>query len=165
MNSADWFKGLRAALAGIEGGFQEAKDIINHSERIFLIGNGGSAAIASHIATDFTKNGGLTALAFNDTSLLTCYANDFGYEEVFSKAIHFHCIPDDCLIAISSSGKSENILNGVDQAREMGMEVITLSGFKPDNPLRFLGDVNFYVPSDSYGHVEITHLAILHSMV
>lgn len=135
-----------------------------HSEgnTVLFIGNGGSAAIASHQATDYWKCGGIRALAFNDSSLLTCVGNDFGYPHVFEKPVRMFARKGDLLVAISSSGKSPNILNGATAAREVGCGLVTLSGFSAENPLRRLGDLNFYVPSDRYGFVEITHLAILH---
>lgn len=133
--------------------------------KIMFIGNGGSAAIASHQAVDYWKNGGLRAMAFNDASLLTCISNDHGYAEVFSRPITMFATPGDVLIAISSSGKSENILNGVAAARRRGCHVITLSGFLPDNPLRQAGDTNFYIEAQSYGFVEVAHLLILHAVL
>ena len=133
--------------------------------KVMLIGNGGSAAIASHMAVDFWKNGGIRATAFNDSSSLTCLGNDFGYEHVFEKPIGMFAEQGDVLIAISSSGRSENILRGVGEARARGCRVITLSGFGPDNPLRLLGDINFHVPSEAYGPVETVHQAICHCIL
>jgi D-sedoheptulose 7-phosphate isomerase len=130
--------------------------------KIMFVGNGGSAAIASHQAVDYWKNGGLRAMAFNDASLLTCISNDYGYASVFEKPIQMFAESGDVLIAISSSGMSVNILNAVAAARQKDCPTITLSGFSPDNHLRKLGDINFYVPSHSYGYVEIAHLMILH---
>ena len=133
--------------------------------KLMFIGNGGSAAIASHLAIDFSKNGGMRACAFNDGAALTCLANDLGYENVFAHQLALHGRPGDLLVAISSSGCSANILNGVDAAREVGAEVMTLSGFKPDNPLRAMGEVNLYVPSMEYGFVEISHLTLGHAIL
>ena len=135
--------------------------------KLIFIGNGGSAAIASHMAIDYTKNGGIPAIAFNDSSTITCLANDFGYEKVFSKAIELYADKDDIVIAISSSGTSQNILNAADQAKQMGCLVYTLSGFSERNTLRVVGDLNFYVPTKKgeYGLTEIAHLAILHSIL
>lgn len=133
--------------------------------KLIFIGNGASAAISSHIATDFWKNGGIKAIAFNDASLLTCVSNDFGYRYVFSKPIEMFSKTGDILIAISSSGQSENILLGAKSAKKKGCKVITLSGFNKDNQLRKLGDINFYVPSTSYGHVEVVHHSICHCLV
>ncbi len=133
--------------------------------RIFFVGNGGSAGIASHMTTDWMKNGGFAALCCNDGSQLTCLANDLGYEQVFAKPITMHGRPGDVLIAISSSGNSPNIVAAVAAARQRSLDVITLSGFKPDNKLRMLGDINFYVGLNEYGFVEIGHLAICHAIL
>ncbi|MFQ5539977.1 MAG: SIS domain-containing protein [Candidatus Binatia bacterium] len=133
--------------------------------KVIFIGNGGSAAIASHQAVDYWKNGGMRAIAFNDSSLLTCIGNDFGYPHVFAKPIQMFADLGDILMAISSSGRSENILLAVEAAKGKGCKVITMSGFSPDAPLRLMGDLNFYVPSDSYGYVEITHLALCHCIL
>ncbi len=130
---------------------------------IIFIGNGGSAAICNHCAIDWWKNGGILTRVFFGDSHLTCLANDFGYEFIFSKPIEDMTNKNDLLIAISSSGRSMNIRNGVIAARKIGMKVITLSGFSWDNPLKTMGDYNIYAPSESYGFVETTHGIILHA--
>lgn len=137
----------------------------NGGKKLMFIGNGASASIASHMSTDFWKNGGIRATVFNDSSLLTCIGNDYGYRHIFEKPVEMFADGGDVLIAISSSGKSENILRGVDMARDKGCKVITLSGFDKDNPLSKLGDINFYVPAKEYGPVEILHTAICHSIL
>lgn len=133
--------------------------------RIFFVGNGGSAGICSHMATDYSKNGGMRASAFNDGSVLTCLGNDYGYEHVFSKQLEWHAREGDVLVAISSSGKSRNILNAAEVARERGCQIFTFSGFGGDNPLRLLGDLNIYLASHVYGFVEIGHESILHGVL
>ena len=135
------------------------------NKKLMFIGNGASAAISSHLSADFWKNGGIRATAFNDSSGLTCVSNDFGYKYVFEKPIEMFADPGDVLIAISSSGQSENILRGVDAARKKSVDVITLSGFDHNNPLKSLGNYNFYVPSSKYGHVEILHHTICHCLL
>lgn len=133
--------------------------------QIFFIGNGGSAAIASHQSVDYWKLGGLKAVAFNDASLLTCMGNDMGFENVFAVPIKHFARPGDILIAISSSGKSQDIINGAGAGHKAGCRVITFSGFGKANPLRSRGELNFYVPAHSYGIVEVTHLSLLHAML
>lgn len=150
---------------GVDAVIKRAMQVHAGGCKLMWIGNGGSAAIASHMAIDYSKNGGIRSSAFNDASLLTCLSNDFGYESVFEKAVEFLAHPGDLLMAISSSGRSANILRGVKAARAADCAVVTLSGFRPDNPLRQLGDVNFYVPSDAYGYVEIAHLSICHAIL
>jgi D-sedoheptulose 7-phosphate isomerase len=137
----------------------------DRGNRIFFVGNGGSAGICSHLATDFSKNGGMRASALNDGATLTCLGNDYGYEFVFSKQIEWHARPGDVVVAISSSGRSKNILNAVDAALERGCEVFTMSGFGADNPLRARGAINVFTDSPSYGFVEVGHLAILHGVL
>ena len=117
------------------------------------------------MATDYSKNGGLRSTAFNDASVLTCLSNDYDYSEVFAKQIEWHARGEDLLIAISSSGRSANILKGVAAAKTCGAGVVTLSGFKPSNPLREMGELNVYLASESYGFVEIGHLTVLHSVL
>ena len=133
--------------------------------KLIFVGNGGSAAIASHMATDYSKNGGVRSLALNDASMLTCLGNDLGYDRVFAKQIELHARRGDLVIAISSSGRSANILNAVDAAAAAGCAIATMSGFTPDNPLRRKGEWNFYVASDRYGFVEIGHLTICHAVL
>lgn len=133
--------------------------------KLMFIGNGGSAGICSHMAIDYSKNGGIRSTAFNDGAALTCLGNDLGYENVFAKQVDLHARPGDMLIAISSSGKSTNIIKAVDVARERGCFVLTLSGFGADNPLRTFGDMNLYVDSMEYGFVEISHLALCHAVL
>ncbi len=133
--------------------------------KLMFIGNGASAAISSHMSTDFWKNSGMRAIAFNDSSLLTCLGNDFGYEYIFEKSIEMFADRGDVLVAISSSGKSENILRGVNSAKSKDCSIITLSGFKDDNPLYSAGDFNFYVPVQKYGLVEVIHHSICHCVL
>jgi D-sedoheptulose 7-phosphate isomerase len=128
----------------------------------YFIGNGASATMASHMALDCAKNAGLRASAFNDTASLTALGNDLGYDHVFAAPLRWHGQKGDLLVAISSSGRSPNILAGIAAARERGLAVVTLTGMRPDNPARGLGDVNFYVPARTYGAVECTHQVLLH---
>lgn len=133
--------------------------------RVILVGNGGSAAIASHVAVDLTKTANITAINFNEPSLITCFANDYGYENWVAKALEFYAKPEDVFIAISSSGQSRNILNGAYYAKDSSIPVITFSGFSPNNKLRNIGDINFWVSSEIYNHVELTHEIWLLSLI
>lgn len=125
--------------------------------KVIIVGNGGSAAMASHVAVDLTKAAGVRAISFNEADLLTCFANDYGYEHWVEKALDFYADEGDLVILISSSGKSLNIVNGARKAHELKLRVITLSGFSPDNPLRTLGEVNLWADSRAYNIVEMTH--------
>lgn len=139
---------------------------IRQSEnKAFFIGNGGSAGISMHMTTDFLKNGHLRTHSMHDPATLTCIANDYGYENVFSEQIEMAADDGDVLVAISSSGKSENILRAVHLARDKKCHIVTLSGFAKDNPLSGLGDYNIYVPSFEYGIVESIHQLVLQQVV
>ena len=142
-----------------------ASEARNAKRGFYFIGNGGSAAIASHMAADWLKTLEVPAYCFNDGALTTCMANDLGYGNVFSFPLSIHAGRGDVLFAISSSGKSESITNAVQAAHDCGMKVITLSGFAHDNPLRSMGDANFHVGSFKYGLVEVAHHAICHSIL
>jgi D-sedoheptulose 7-phosphate isomerase len=136
-----------------------------NSGKVIVIGNGGSAAIASHISIDLTKAANIRSINFNEAALLTCFSNDYGYENWAEKAIEFYADKDDLLILISSSGQSKNIINSAIKGKQMNIPVITLSGFMHDNPLRGLGDINLWVDSTDYNIVETTHQVWLLSIV
>ena len=133
--------------------------------KVMFVGNGGSAGIASHMAIDFAKNGGVRSVAFNDASSLTCLGNDRGYDRVFSDQVDMQGLEGDVLVAVSSSGESRNVLRAARVAAAKGCEVITLSGFSPTNNLRRLGALNFHAASRVYGFVETAHQAILHAIL
>ncbi len=141
------------------------RNISQNKHKILFCGNGGSAGICSHMAIDFFKNGGISSLALNDSSALTCLGNDFGFEFVFSKQIEMLAKPGDMVIAISSSGRSENILNGVKTGRDQDCSIVTFSGFDSDNPLRSSGDINFWVSAKDYGFVEASHLSLISAIL
>ena len=132
---------------------------------LFFIGNGGSAAIASHMTADYMKNGGLKTYSLYDNAVTTCMGNDYGYEYVFSRPLDFLGNKGDLLIAISSSGNSQNILNAIQAARKNEMDVLTLTGFGEDNRVRQVGDCNIYIPNKRYGIVENAHTVILQQVV
>ena len=150
----------------VEDGFQRwvamTHDVQTRGQNVYLIGNGASAAMASHFAADACKNGRLRAQAFNDASLLTATANDHVFEEVFALPLDRLARAGDLLIAISSSGGSANIVRALQRAQALGLQIVTLSGRKPDNPSRQLGDINVYVPNERYGWIEPSHHVVLH---
>jgi D-sedoheptulose 7-phosphate isomerase len=126
-------------------------------KKLIFVGNGASAAIASHAALDFTKQAKIKAIAFNDATLLTAFSNDYGYENWVANTIEFYGEEGDVGIFISSSGKSQNILNGVKKAQKKDIKVITFSGFDMGNPLKKLGVINFHVNSRAYNVIENIH--------
>jgi D-sedoheptulose 7-phosphate isomerase len=150
---------VQAALDGWVGLAREARD---KGRTHYFIGNGASATMASHLALDCSKNGGIPALAFNDAASLTAIGNDLGYDQVFAAPLRWHGCAGDVLVAISSSGRSPSILAGIAAARENGLSVVTLTGLDPSNPGRKSGDINLYVPGRTYGCVESLHQVLLH---
>lgn len=145
--------------------FDEALALLSEVNDIFFVGNGGSNSICSHMMEDFAKIGRFRTFAFSDPALITCYANDYGYEKAMYEWIKLNGRKNDLLFAISSSGNSNNILNAVDAAQEKEMNVITLSGFKPNNKLVTKGNVNFFIGAENYGVVECFHQVILHALL
>ncbi len=141
---------------------------LTHKEgkKTMIFGNGGSAAIASHFSVDLTKNAGVRCTNYNESDLLTCFSNDYGYEHWVSKAIEFYGDQGDSLILISAGGNSQNMLNGAKSAREKKIgNIITFTGNEQNNKLNKLGDINFWVNSKAYNHIENIHQILLLSLV
>ena len=158
----DYFSRFHRAVSDVDEATLEhfaelLRKIRDGKGKTLVAGNGGSAAIASHVAIDFTKAAGLPTMCFNEAGLLTCLSNDFGYEQWVEKALEYYATPRDLVVLISSSGRSPNMLRGAQKAREMGLPIVTLTGFSPDNPLKQMGDVNFWVNSECYNIVENAH--------
>ena len=133
------------------------EDVQERGAKVLFAGNGASASMASHFALDFTKQGGIRSVTFNDASLITAYCNDYGYEAWVARAIEHHGDEGDAAVLISSSGRSPNILNAVEVCRDLRMKIITFTGFESTNPLMQKGDVNFWVESRAYNVVEGVH--------
>jgi D-sedoheptulose 7-phosphate isomerase len=148
--------------AGVKQFLDKLKQAKESDNRIFIVGNGGSAGVASHVVTDFVNKGELSAFTLHDPALLTCMANDYGYENAFARILSTLAHKGDILIAISSSGQSVNIHNAIQLMQKIGGTTISLSGFKKNNPLRSLGSLNFWLDSNDYGFVEMGHFFLLH---
>lgn len=160
---SEYFERYRQSLLETDVGDEliQLKDLFEKTyksgKKVIFIGNGGSAAMASHCAVDFTKNARIRCTNFNEADLITCFANDFGYEFCFQKALEFYADPGDVVVFISSSGRSSNILRAAEYAKEIGLFVATFTGFSSDNPLYSLGDLNLCVNSHAYNVIEMTH--------
>ena len=141
----------------------------DNRDRIFLIGNGGSNAICSHLSQDYTKALGLKANCFSDGSRLTCYINDYGRDAAYAKYLEHFATKESLVILISSSGNSVNILNAAEYCLDNQIDFITLSGFDPDNKLRsqygHCSKLDYYVRSKDYGIVENVHSIFLHAVI
>ena len=133
------------------------KQVKRNKKKVILVGNGGSAAMASHVSVDLTKMCKIRAVNFNEADLLTCFSNDYGYENWVQKALSFYADKGDLLICISSSGESKNIIKGAKFAKKIGCKVITLTGFDQKNKVRKIGDINLWLNSKNYNLIEMTH--------
>ncbi len=135
-------------------------------KKILIFGNGGSAAIASHFSVDLTKNAKIRCTNYNESDLITCFSNDFGYERWVEMAIKYYGNKGDVLIVISSSGKSKNIINGCIAAKKKKfLKIITLTGHSINNPVKKLGDINLWLNSKAYNYIENIHQFWLLSLV
>ena len=167
ITAAEFTDGQGKAMPYADG-FEKNLNLLKDAEKkntcVFLVGNGGSASIVSHISNDFVNVAKIRAFTLHESSMLTCMSNDYGYENVYSKPLATLAQKNDLLIAVSSSGKSPNIINAANCIKKVGGKVITLSGFSKDNPLRKIGSVNFWLNSSDYGLVEVGHMFFLHCL-
>ena len=133
-------------------------DSLKKGGKILIFGNGGSAAIASHVSVDLTKNANIRTVNFNEADLITCFSNDYGYDKWVEKAVEFYGDEGDILILISSSGRSPNMINACKSAKNKKIsKIITFTGHDKNNPLSKLGDINFWIDSKAYNFVENIH--------
>lgn len=156
------FPNYEQAMEKLTGLFLEVRKA---QRKVFFIGNGGSAAIASHMTADFMKNGGMRTCSLYDSAVLSCMGNDYGYEAVFAWPLEQLAEEGDLLVAVSSSGNSQNIVSAIETAKHRGLKVVTFSGFEKENRIRSLGMFNVYVPVSHYGIVESIHNLILQQIV
>jgi D-sedoheptulose 7-phosphate isomerase len=167
---SNYFKKFNLVLNNLDTNYlhKSAKLIIKHHKiggRIIIAGNGGSASIASHICVDFAKELSIKAVNFNEANLITCFANDFGYENWLKKALEIYTQKNDLVFLISSSGNSPNIINAAKYLRSKRIGLITLSGFNKNNKLKKIGNINLWCNSDLYNFVEMAHYVWLVSIV
>ena len=141
------------------------KKKIDSGNTIYIVGNGGSASIASHVSVDFAKVARVKSRTFNNSNIITCFANDYGHDNWVKEAILAYCSRGDLIIIISSSGKSLNMINAAKYCSENRYDLITFSGFDKNNELSKLGQINFHVDSKNYNYIEMTHHIILVSIV
>lgn len=161
--------GADGSLLDADAAFRTLADWVRHCAtskgRLYFVGNGASASMASHFAADIAKMSGAPAEVFTDPALVTAIGNDDGFENVFAIPLRQRMRPGEVLVAVSSSGNSPNVLRAAEAARELGGKVTTFSAMAPGNKLRALGDLNFYIPAQTYGMAESGHAALLHHLV
>lgn len=142
-----------------------ASQLRNSGGKLMFTGNGASASIASHGAVDFTKQGRVRAIDFNEPNLITCLANDFGFENYMAKAVELYADPGDVLVLISVSGKSPNAVAAAKYAKSRNLKIVSFTGSAPDNPIRTMSDVDFWLDSRAYNVVECMHMVWLTTVV
>ena len=133
-------------------------EVKKNNSKVMIFGNGGSAAIASHVSVDLTKNAKIRSANYNEADLITCFSNDYGYENWISEAIKSYHQTSDLVVLISVSGESKNVVNAAKTAKDLGLKVITFTGRDKDNSLKLIGDINFWVDSHAYNVVECIHM-------
>lgn len=162
------FTNHKGKLFELEAGLEEARQLLTQCSKdkgcIYILGNGGSSAVASHIVNDLSNTAKLHASTLHEPTLLTCFTNDYGYDKAYALILERAATSKDCLIVISSSGASQNMLEAAKQMKRIGGAVFSLSGFSSENALRQLGDINCWLDSSDYGVVEIGHLFLLHHL-
>ena len=139
------------------------KECKKNNNKVIIFGNGASASIANHVSVDLTKNSKFRSVNFNESNLITCFANDYGYENWIKEALNFYYDSGDVVILVSSSGNSKNIVNAAGWCKKNNAKLISLSGHRKTNKLNKINKngISFWVNSMSYNYVEISHLFIL----
>ncbi|MDA0711575.1 MAG: SIS domain-containing protein [bacterium] len=158
------------ALAAIENAAGLLIDVFERKGRVYACGNGGSMCDAMHFAEELTgryrrDRAPLAATAISDIGHMTCVGNDFGYEHVFSRYIEAHGRSGDCLVALSTSGTSKNVIRAAEAARAQDMGVIVLSG-RPSESLKALSTVYVCTPGGRFAdRVQELHIKVLHILI
>jgi len=144
---------------------RRVRDCAAAKRRVYFVGNGASASMASHFSTDLAKMSGAPTEVFTDAALVTATGNDMGYAETFAFPLRQRMVPGEVLVAVSSSGNSPNVVKAVQAARELGGYSVTFTAMGQNNAMRALGDLNFYIPASTYGMAESGHAALLHFLI
>lgn len=148
---------------GIDLWTEQARKTQNQGGMQFFCGNGASATMAEHMSHDWFQNAKINTYTCSETAHITAISNDVSYDDVFAYRIARVMSEKDILVTISSSGNSRNVIRAIEEARKKGSFIITISGKSKENQSCQIGDLNFYVPLDTYGLVESSHAVLLHS--
>jgi D-sedoheptulose 7-phosphate isomerase len=146
---------------------KKIKNIKINKNKVIIFGNGGSASTASHFSTDLTKNARIKCINFNESNLITCFSNDYGFENFVAQALNEYANKGDLLILLSVSGESKNLINASRFCKKKKIALITFTGKKDNNSLIKSNKtgINLHINSNSYNIVEICHHLILLSIV
>tara|TARA_X000000950_G_scaffold180078_1_gene218412 strand:- start:34602 stop:35171 length:570 start_codon:yes stop_codon:yes gene_type:complete len=143
------------------------KNCKKNKKKVIIFGNGASASIANHVSVDLTKNSKYRAVNFNESNLITCFSNDYGYKNWIKEALNFYYDKGDVVILVSSSGNSENIVKAAKWCKQKKIKLISLTGHKKNNALNKINQngISFWINNMSYNYVETAHLFILLCLV
>ena len=133
--------------------------------RLIFYGNGASASLSSHAATDFSKQAKIEAFALNDHNLVTAFSNDYGYSNWVKKSIEIYAKHNDLIFFISVSGESENLKNGLNYAKEIGLRTISFTGCNKSNYLKVNSDLGIWIDCSAYNIVESIHTICITSLI
>lgn len=169
MRAIETFANTPGNVSGMESAIEEIADCFEGGWKVLACGNGGSACDAMHFAEEFTgkfrkPRRALPVIPLTDAAFLTCVGNDFGFEDVFARGVEAYGKPGDVLVAISTSGNSENVIRAVTAAKRAGVRVVTLLG-KDGGKLLGMGDFSILVPSESSERIQEVHMLVLHMIV
>lgn len=158
------------ALDAVDAAAALVANVLKAGGKVISCGNGGSMCDAMHFAEELTgryrdDRPAYAAVAISDPSHLTCVGNDYGFEHVFSRYVEAHGQSGDVLLAISTSGRSANVLNAAQQAKAQGLKVVALTG-SDENPLGQIADVHIATPGGSHSdRVQELNIKVLHILV
>ena len=138
---------------------------IKKNNKVLIFGNGAGAAISSHVASDLTNSSGVRALSFDNSAHITCFANDYGFDNWIKKTLQHHYIHGDLVILLSASGNSKNMLVAANYCNEKKINFFSITGFQKNNKLNKLSKNTMWINSKSYNHVETIQQLILLSLV
>jgi D-sedoheptulose 7-phosphate isomerase len=133
--------------------------------KILVFGNGANISLASHFATDMTKNGKITTSSFNDGNLITCFSNDYGFENWIQNTIKYYSSKNDLIILLSASGTSKNIIKAAKYCYKNKFRCVSIYGFNKKNNLSKYCGLNIWIDAKSYNLIEIAQAVILLSIV
>lgn len=158
-----------SAVAGVERTIDELASCFARGNKVLICGNGGSLCDATHFAEELTgrfrkDRPALAAIAISDPGHITCAANDFGFDRVFSRGVEALGRPGDVLIALSTSGKSANVRLALEAARLRGMFTVALLG-RDGGECAGLADLAIVVPGSTSDRIQELHMVILHTLV
>ncbi len=170
-NYIEDFSNVLSGVKALSSDLNKICDIFKNNSKngskVIICGNGGSAAIASHVSVDLMKNANIRSVNLNEADLITCFANDYGFSNWIKEALIKLSDKNDTVVLISSSGNSENLVRAAEWCKENKITTITLTGMSENNKLKnvSINNLNIWIDSTAYNYIENIHQIILLSVV